>query len=173
MEMVYDLLKITIPAVLILYTAYLLVRSFMNKQLEELHLNIRHKNQEIVLPVRLQAYERMCLLLERINPNNLIPRLNEKDMTAKQLQGLMVSEIRSELNHNLSQQVYMSNDAWMYVSSAVEQLISMINESGNEMTAESSSLDLAKTVFEKNMRNDQDTIRGALSFIKGEIRELF
>lgn len=171
--MVYDLLKITIPAVLILYTAYLLVRSFMNKQLEELHLNIRHKNQEIVLPVRLQAYERMCLLLERINPNNLIPRLNEKDMTAKQLQGLMVSEIRSELNHNLSQQVYMSNDAWMYVSSAVEQLISMINESGNEMTAESSSLDLAKTVFEKNMRNDQDTIRGALSFIKGEIRELF
>ncbi|MEQ9307296.1 MAG: hypothetical protein RJQ14_25505 [Marinoscillum sp.] len=173
MEMVYDLLKITIPAVLILYTAYLLVRSFMNKQLEELQLNIRHKNQEIVLPVRLQAYERMCLLLERINPNNLIPRLNEKDMSAKQLQQLMVSEIRSELNHNLSQQVYMSNDAWMYVSSAVEQLISLINESGNEMSPEATSLDLAKTVFEKNMRNDQDTIRGALSFIKGEIRELF
>lgn len=173
MEMVYDLLKITIPAVLILYTAYLLVRSFMNKQLEELQLNIRHKNQEIVLPVRLQAYERMCLLLERINPNNLIPRLNEKDMSAKQLQQLMVSEIRSELNHNLSQQVYMSNDAWMYVSSAVEQLISLINESGNEMSPEATSLDLAKTVFEKNMRNEQDTIRGALSFIKGEIRELF
>lgn len=173
MEMVYDLLKITIPAVLILYTAYLLVRSFMNKQLDEIHLNIRHKNQEVILPVRLQAYERMCLLLERITPNNLIPRLNEKDMSAKQLQGLMVNEIRSELNHNLSQQVYMSDDAWVYVSSAVEQLISLINESANELSEGSSSLDLAKTVFEKNMRNEQDTIRGALSFIKREIRELF
>ncbi|WP_421872384.1 hypothetical protein [Marinoscillum sp.] len=173
MEMVYDLLKITIPAALILYSTYLMVRSFFNKQLDELHLTLRHKNQETVLPVRMQAYERICLLLERISPNNLIPRLNEKDMTAGQLQGLMVSEIRNELNHNLSQQVYMSDDAWIYVKSAVEQLISLINESANELGESATSLDLAKTVFQKNMANETDTISGALSFIKSEIRELF
>ena len=173
MEMVYDLLKITIPAVLILYSTYLMVRSFFNKQLDELHLTLRHKNQETVLPVRMQAYERVCLLLERISPNNIIPRLNEKGMTAGQLQGLMVSEIRNELNHNLSQQVYMSDDAWIYVKSAVEQLISMINESANELRGEATSLDLAKKVFEKNVSNQTDTISGALGFIKNEIRELF
>ena len=171
--MVYDLLKITIPAVLILYSTYLMVRSFFNKQLDELHLTLRHKNQETVLPVRMQAYERVCLLLERISPNNIIPRLNEKGMTAGQLQGLMVSEIRNELNHNLSQQVYMSDDAWIYVKSAVEQLISMINESANELRGEATSLDLAKKVFEKNVSNQTDTISGALGFIKNEIRELF
>jgi len=173
MEMVYDLLKITIPGILILYTAYLMVRSFMQKQLDELHLNIKHKNQEIVLPIRLQAYERVSLLLERIMPNNIIPRVNEKDMTAKQLQVVLVNEIRSEFNHNLSQQVYMSDQAWMYVSGAVEQLISMINESANELGEKATSLDLAKMVFEKNMRNQEDTIRGALLFVKQEIRELF
>ncbi len=171
--MVYDLLKITIPGILILYTAYLLVRSFLQKQLDEVHLNLRHKNQEIVTPIRLQAYERVCLLLERISPNNIIPRLNGPEMTAKQLQGALVSEIRSEFNHNLSQQVYMSEDAWIYVTGAVEQLISMINESSNELKPEATSLDLARLVFEKSMKNEEDTIRGTLSFIKGEIKELF
>ncbi|MFH6984801.1 hypothetical protein [Marinoscillum sp. 108] len=173
MEMVYDLLKITIPGLLILYTAYLIVRSFMNKQLDELHLSLRHKNQEVVLPIRLQAYERICLLLERISPNHIIPRLNEKDLSAKQLQGALVSEIRSEFSHNLSQQVYISEEAWIYVTGAIEQLISLINESANELDDSATSLDLAKMVFEKNMRNQQDTLRGALSFIKNEIKELF
>ncbi len=171
--MVYDLLKITIPALLILYSAYLMVRSFLNKQLDEKLLTLRHKNQETVLPVRMQAYERICLLLERISPNNLIPRVNEKDMTAGQLQAVMVSEIRNELNHNLSQQVYMSDDAWTYVKSAVEQLVSLINETANELGPESNSLDLAKQVFEKNMANQTDTLTGALTFVKAEIRELF
>ena len=173
MEMVYDLLKITIPAVLVLYSTYLMVRSYFSKQMDELHLTLRHKNQETVLPVRMQAYERVCLLLERITPNNLIPRVNEKEMTAGQLQAVMVSEIRSEMNHNLSQQVYMSDDAWIYVKSAVEQQISMIKESANELPGDATSLDLARKVFEKNMANQTDTISGALTFIKSEIRELF
>ena len=171
--MVYDLLKITIPAGLVLYAAYLLVRSILQKQLEEYQLSIRHKNQEIVLPIRLQAYERVCLLLERISPHNIIPKLNQKGMSAKELQGALVNEIRSEFNHNLSQQVYMSNDAWIYVSSAVEQLISLVNESGNELEAKATSLDLARKIFEKNVQNEQDTIRGALTFVKSEIKELF
>ncbi len=173
MEMVYDLLKITIPGILVLYAAYLMVRSVMQKQLEEYRLSIKHKNQEIVLPVRLQAYERICLLLERISPNNIIPKLNQKDMTARELQGALVNEIRSEFNHNLSQQVYMSNDAWLYVASAVEQLISVINEAGNELEEKATSLDLARKIFDKSMQNEQDTIRGALRFVKNEIKELF
>ena len=67
----------------------------------------------------------------------------------------------------------MSEDAWMYVSSAVEQLISLINEASNEVGPEESSLALATKIFEKNMQNEQDTIRGALQFVKAEIRTLF
>lgn len=171
--MVYDLLKITIPAGLVLYTAYLLMRAQAQKQLEEYRLSLRQKNQEVILPVRLQAYERICLLLERISPNNLIPRVNAKNMTARDLQAALIADVRSEYNHNLSQQVYMSNDAWMYVSGAVEQLISTINEAGNELDEQATSLVLAKKIFEKNMQNNQDTVRGALTYVKNEIKELF
>lgn len=173
MEMIYDLLKIVLPATLVLYAAYLMVRSFTNKQLEEYKYSIRQKNQEIVLPIRLQAYERVCLLLERVSPSNMVPRLNNNKMTAKDLQSALVTEIRSEYNHNLSQQVYMSGDAWTYVSSAIEQLISMINEAGNEMEEKATGLDLARAIFEKMLRQDGDTLKDALTYIKEEIKEVF
>ncbi len=173
MEMIYELLKIILPAILVLYAAYLMVRSFTTKQLEEYKYSIRQKNQEIVLPIRLQAYERVCLLLERISPSNMVPRLNNSKMTAKDLQSALTSEIRSEYNHNLSQQVYISGDAWTYVSSAVEQLISMINEAGNEVEEKASGLDLAKIIFEKTLRQDGDTLKDALTYIKEEIKEVF
>ncbi len=173
MEMIYDLLKIVLPSVIVLYAVYLTIRSFIARQLEEYRLSIRQKNQEIVLPIRLQAYERVCLLLERVSPSNLVPRLNNSKMSAKALQSALVTEIRNEYNHNLSQQVYMSGDAWSYVSSAIEQLISTINEAGNEMEEKASGLDLAKVIFEKTLQKENDTLNGALSFIKNEIQEVF
>lgn len=171
--MVYELLKITIPGILILYTAYLMVRSFVQKQLGELQLSIRQKNQETVLPIRLQAYERIVLLLERISPNNLIPRLNDKELSARQFQAVLISEIRNEYNHNLSQQVYMSDEAWTCVSSSVEGMVSLINEAGNGLPKGSTGLDLARKIFEKSIGNEQDSAGNALKFVKSEIRKLF
>ena len=168
-----ELLKILAPAALVLYLAYLLVRSFLEKQLSELKLQISQKNQEVVLPIRLQAYERICLLLERISVNNLVTRLSNSELTAKQLQNILVSEIREEFNHNLSQQVYMSDQAWSKVSSAIESNISLINEAGENMTEEDQSLTLAKKIFELEMSKESDPIQSALTFVKDEIRGVF
>ncbi|MFT6855733.1 MAG: hypothetical protein ACJA0X_001708 [Cyclobacteriaceae bacterium] len=173
MEIVYDLLKITLPAGIVLYAVYLVIRAFLNNQLDEYKFSLSQKNQEIILPIRLQAYERVCLLLERVSPGNIIPRLNENGMNARQFQADLVIEIRKELNHNLSQQVYLSNDAWAYVSGAIEQLISMINEAGNQLTEEASSLDLARLIFEKSMQQETDVIKNAIGAVKREIQQLF
>ena len=173
MEIVYDLLKITLPAGIVLYAVFLVVRSFLNKQLDEYKFSISQKNQEVILPIRLQAYERICLLLERVSPGNIIPRLNENGMSAKQFQADLIIEIRNEFNHNLAQQVYLSEDAWAYVSGAIEQLISMINESGNQLNEGATSLDLARLIFEKSMRQESDVIKNALSAVKKEIQQLF
>lgn len=171
MEMVYDLLKITVPAIIAVYAVYLTVRATLNKQLEEYRFSISQKNQEVVLPIRLQAYERICLLLERISPNNIIPRLNQPGISAKEFQGILVTEIRDEFNHNLSQQVYMSTEAWAYVTGAVEQMISVVNESAMGLEPNAKSFDLAKTILEKSMQ--QDSIRNAINYIKEEIRQVF
>jgi len=173
MEMVYDLLKITIPAGLVLYLAYLLVRSFLQKQLDEIAFGVRQKNQEIVVPIRLQAYERVVLLLERITPANLISRLSNSDYSAEEFQHILIHEIRNEFNHNLSQQVYMSDSAWTYVITAVEQTISLINSSANALDKESKGFDLARTILENGAGEEMDTPKQAIRYIKEEIQDIF
>lgn len=173
MEMVYDLLKITIPAGLVLYLAYLLVRSFLQKQLDEIAFGVRQKNQEIVVPIRLQAYERIVLLLERITPSNLVSRLGSSDYTAEEFQQILVHEIRNEFNHNLSQQVYMSDSAWTYVTTAVEQTVSVINSSRNTLNKEAKGFDLARAILENTAGEEMDTPKQAIKYIKEEIQDVF
>lgn len=173
MEMVYDLLKITIPAVLVLYLAYLLVRSFLQKQLDEVAFTVRQKNQEVVVPIRLQAYERVILLLERITPSNLLSRLGKSDYTAEEFQQVLIHEIRNEVNHNLSQQLYMSESAWTYVTTAVEQTISLINSSINGLDEKATGIDLARAVLENGAGEESNIASQAIKFIKEEIQEIF
>ncbi len=173
MEMVYDLLKITIPAALVLYLAYLLVRSFLQKQLDEIAFNVRQKNQEIVVPIRLQAYERVILLLERITPANLLSRLGNAEYSAEEFQQILIHEIRNEFNHNLSQQVYMSDSAWTYVSTAIEQTISLINASANTLPEKAKGIELARTVLEMGAGEEFDSPKQAIKYIKEEIQTIF
>ena len=173
MEMVYDLLKITIPAVLMLYLSYLLSRSFLQKQLDENAFSAYRKNQEVVAPIRLQAYERITLLLERITPANLLARLGNADYNVGELQQILVHEIRNELNHNLSQQVYMSEDAWTYVTTAVEQTIALINSSANMLDKEAAGIELGRVILENNAGGEADTPRQAIRYIKEEVQNVF
>lgn len=173
MEPLIELVKVLGPAALVLYLAYLLVRSFLNKQSEELRLQVLQKNQEVIIPVRLQAYERICLLLERISPSNLISRLNNAEYSAIEFQQILISEVREEFNHNLSQQVYMSSEAWSYVQSAVEDVISIINEAGSGLEPQEKSLELAKKIIDFSMARQADSIRQAIDFVKGEIQTIF
>ena len=173
MEIVYDLLKITLPALIVLYVAYLLVRSFLQKQLEEVLLRMRHKNQEVVVPIRLQAYERIVLLLERITPSNLLSRLGNSEYTAEEFQQILIHEIRNEVNHNLSQQVYMSDQAWTHVTTAVEQTISLINSSATQLDPKAKGIELAKAILENIAHEGPDTASQAITYIKEEIQEIF
>lgn len=175
MEALIELAKIIIPAGLVLYAMYLLVRSFLNKELEKRMLELKMKNTETILPIRLQAYERMCLFLERIAPSNLVPRLNSANnsLTSKELQHILLKEVRDEFNHNLSQQLYMSDEAWRSIKTAMESVIMLINQAITEVNPESKSIELAKAIVQKAMNEEHDAVEQALSFMKDEIRKVF
>lgn len=173
MDIVYDLLKITIPAALVLYLSYLLVRAFLQKQLDEIAYTVKQKNQEVVVPIRLQAYERVVLLLERITPSNLLSRLGSSELSGEEFQQVLVHEIRNEFNHNLSQQVYMSDTSWTYVSTAVEHTISLINSSAGQLSKESKGIDLARLILEQSAAEGMDSPQQAIKFIKEEIQTIF
>jgi len=173
MELVIEFAKLLIPAAAVLYAMYLVVKSFLDKELQRQHLEIRGKSIESVLPNRLHAYERICLFLERISPNNLIIRLNKGEYTAREFQYIVVNEIREEYNHNVSQQLYMSEDAWTLVVHAKEDLINTINKAADALGEKATNVDLAKQVLERTMQKEADPIQEALKFVKSEIRQTF
>ena len=173
MDALVEFIKILVPASVVLYGAYLLVRMFIQKEVDLKKLEVRGKSIETVLPNRLQAYERMALFLERISPQNLLVRLNASGMTSKEFHQLLLSEIRSEYNHNVAQQVYMSENIWNLIKNAKEDLIVSINDASIEMKMDSTSLDLSRKIFEKSISKSVDPIAHALSELKKEIQQTF
>ncbi|MDQ3534092.1 MAG: hypothetical protein M3421_00525 [Bacteroidota bacterium] len=173
MELILEFLKFLIPALLVLYAMYLMVKAFIQKDIEQKILDIKMKNQEVVLPIRLQAFERMALFLERITPNNLVLRLNDGSYSAKQFQQVLLSEVREEYYHNLSQQVYMADQTWELVKNAMEEIIVVINQAGSGLPEDAKSIDLARRIFERMLEKNNDPIGEALKSLKNEIRHTF
>ncbi len=173
MDALIEFGKILLPASVVLYAVYLMVRSFIIKEIELKKLEVRGRSIETTLPVRLQAYERITLFLERISPQNLLIRLSDPGYRARDFQKILLDEIRNEYNHNVSQQVYMSEEIWSQVRNAKEDLIMMINEAAGKMTDESNAVDLSKKIFEMALEKKVDPIGHALSELKKEIQQTF
>ncbi|MEI7727646.1 MAG: hypothetical protein WCK09_21235 [Bacteroidota bacterium] len=126
-----------------------------------------------ILPLRLQAYERFVLFLERIHPSNLIMRLNNPELTALQLQSLLVRTIREEFEYNLSQQLYVSGNSWELIKNAKEETIAMINQATSGLFEVAQSADLVKMVFELAISRGKLPVEIALEEIKQELQRLF
>lgn len=173
METLRDLLLILIPASVVLYAVYLLVRSFIIKEIELKKLEIRSRSIETVLPVRLQAYERMTLFLERTSPQNLLVRINQPGLSSRDFHKLLLEEIRNEYNHNVSQQVYISEEVWSVIKNAKEELIIEINEAAQMVHNDAPSIELAKRIFEVALSKKVDPMALALSELKKEIQRVF
>jgi hypothetical protein len=152
---------------------YLVVLSFLSKDREKMLVELKTQNSQTILPIRLQAAERLCLLLERITPNNLVRRANPGIYTAGELHSFLLEEIREEFNHNFSQQVYFSEETWEAVKRAIEEVTTMINFSRQMLEAEASGIDLAKAIFAQSLEKKNDAIAYALKQVKSEVSLYF
>ena len=103
----FDLLKIVLPALIVAGVIYLLFKQFLEKEQQRRLIELRLESSKATLPLRLQAYERIVLFLERISPNNILVRLSSAGQTAPDFHRLLQQEIRAEYEHNLSQQLYI------------------------------------------------------------------
>jgi acetoin utilization deacetylase AcuC-like enzyme len=173
MDIVLEILKYTLPALIVFITAYVLIRAFIQSVEQRNMREITESTQKTVLPIRLQAYERLALLLERISPESLIMRVNRPDMTAKQLHSELLSSIRAEFEHNLSQQVYISNEAWEKIRTARGNVINLVNTAANQVKEDATAITLSQKVFEQVVQLKSPPVQEALEFLKEEIRELY
>jgi len=174
MEGLLNVLYILIPSGAVLYGMYLVVKTFTEKELQKISLDIKKSNIEQITPLRLQAYERICLLLERLSTNNLVIRVNDSNFNVSMFHHQLLSEIRQEFNHNLSQQIYISDEGWSLVKQAVEQTTSLINEAYNSIAdKEAKGVELGRAIFTLQSHAQSDPIETALIQLKKEIRKQF
>src|SRR5574344_1218734 len=141
-------------------------------QLLQMKIDEHKESLKVITPIRLQAYERMALFLERISPNSLIMRCYQPGMNLKLLQGVMTKNIRDEWEHNLSQQVYISTEAWSRIREAKEEMINLINSSAATMDTNADPVSLAGVIFSSIAKTKAPT-DGALEFLKKEIQQHF
>ena len=164
---------VLVTGAIVFFTAYFLLKMFLENESKKRMLEYKTQNMKLITPVRLQAYERIILLLERISPNSLMHRLQVPGMEARQLQKEMLSLIRAEFEHNLSQQIYMSDKAWDIASSAKENVVKLINLSSQKVSAEAPALDLSNIIMDSWMGMNPTPTQTAIAYIKSEINSVF
>ena len=166
-------LLIAIPSgIIIFFAAWYFIKPLLMQNLNFQRIELRKASIQHTLPLRLQAYERSVLFIERINPSNLFVRLHSPGMSAAQLHQLVLAEIRFEYQHNISQQLYISNDAWNIIKRVKEDTINLVNQSISNLHPEASAVDLSKVIFNRLSEVEENPFDLALLVLKRDIQEL-
>ena len=172
MDPLFEIIKIVLPAAIVFLTAYYLVKNFLDHESRKRIVDLKLANQTVITPIRLQAYERVILFLERINPTSMVMRLG-KTGSAANFQGELLKTVRSEFEHNLSQQIYMSSKSWDAVVKAKEETIKLINVASTRVNADSSAMELAQAIVTVSSQLTELPTKAAVDFIKKEIGKEF
>lgn len=167
MDAFLDVLKYTIPALIVFATVFFLFRNFLNQQYNIEALKFRQSQNKDMLPLRLQAYERLMMFCERMNIDSLAYRLSAPETQVQDLKNAMLIAIQQEYEHNVSQQVYISDKLWEIIHLVKEQMQSVILESNGHSVAE-----LIGNVKMNISENKVDPVAYAKSAIRNEAQLL-
>jgi hypothetical protein len=168
-----EILKYLLPSIVLYFIVRLVLNAYIKNEEKKREELKTAGNSQVTLPLRLQAYERLILLLERITPNQVINRALQPGMTTYHFQLLLVQNIREEYEHNVAQQIYVSPAGWSMIKSAKEEIIRLINTIASETAAGAGAGDLAKTILERWAQLEQNPVQIAIDQLKAEVRQLY
>lgn len=167
-----------IPLVLFTILLYPLLRKavslleiFVNKYVRQTDPSLQTTDvslQKTVLNLKLLAYERVTLLIERLKPDSLIPRTLSPNLNYKEYQLLLLNEVRKEFEYNLSQQLYLSENAWTVTVNFKDNVITLINSAASSCEAHDDANQLGQKILERYITSDLHADR-ILKIIKEDI----
>ena len=170
---IFRFLAVTLTIALLLLSTLIVIRYYFSLKKYPQGSSVEVETQKIIFPLRLQAYERIILFLERITPTNLIMRMNLSEMNVLQLQSALIRTIKEEFEYNLSQQLYISFTAWELVKNAKEETIKLIHLSAGKLEATAPSAELVRMILETTVQQDSLPVNEALTEVKKEVQKLF
>ncbi len=170
-ELIYQVIASLVPAMLVAGIAYYLIKSFLQNEEQRRKYLASKSLKPKVLPMRMAAYERLTLFLERMKPNSLLVRTLPGTMTKEAYENLLVATIEQEFEHNVAQQIYFQEECWNVIRAAKNTTIQKIRQiamSDKSQTAD----DLRQQIISEFMDTGAPS-ETALSYLRKEVRELF
>ena len=153
------------------FVAYSFFDLYTKNETEKRKYLLQKDTKPDTLSLRLQAYERMTLFLERINPSQLLVRIAPISDNKIDYQNFVIAQIEQEFEHNLAQQIYISDECWSTITTAKNATIQMILlATKNEKTTDANQL---REVILQNLLEKQSPSNIALAFIKNEVSLLW
>jgi len=167
----FEILLYAVPALITGMIAYYFFKEHTKNE-DGRRRFLLHKDIQVnTLPIRLQAYERMALFCERISPNKLIIRVQPTSSDKNSYESLLIANIEQEFEHNLSQQIYISDECWNIITAAKNATIQLIRKAG--LLEKTNTADKLREVVLTEMMEKRAPSDAALSFIKKEVGELW
>ena len=160
-----------IPAIITGLVAYYFFREHTKNEDDRRKYLLNKKLQTESFPIRLQAYERMALFLERVNPNKLVVRVSPTSTDKDTYESLLIATIEQEFEHNISQQIYITDQCWNIITAAKNATIQIIRKAG--LQKKSNSASKLREIILTEMMEKRAPSDAALAFIKEEVRALW
>lgn len=159
-----------LPAIVVGVIAFYFFKSHLANEEGRRRYLLHKESQKDMLPVRLQAYERLTLFLERISPNKLLVRVAPFSEDLEEYEKLLTKSIEQEFEHNIAQQIYVTSDCWNMVYAAKNATIQIIRKTAmNEKVDSSSKL---REVIIQHFMDESTPSQKALLYLKQEVSEM-
>jgi hypothetical protein len=168
-----DILKYTISGLGVVWIAFYLIKPYLEKNERIQLLEFKKSIANQTLPLRLQAYERIMLFMERINPENMLVRLNAAGYTAAELHSIIISEVRNEYQHNVTQQIYVTSRAWGVAKRVKEDTLNIISTAIKSLPPDASGLDLGKVILLQMSQLENNPYEIGAELIRKDLEDLF
>lgn len=166
-----DMLFYLLPALLVAGISFYFFKLHTDNEEKRRRYLLHQENQMQAFPLRLQAYERMTLFLERISPGSLLIRIKPVGDNQEDYASLLTSTIEQEFEHNLAQQIYVSNECWNVIRAAKNATINTIRKASKDDGVNSAN-DLRKHML-SSLMDQEAASETALLYIKKEVKQLF
>jgi hypothetical protein len=168
---ILEIATYTLPAIITGGVAYGLLHKFFKNEESKRKFELLRENQRLGLPIRLQAYERIVLFLERINPINLMMRVEPNSLDAQNYATLLIHTIQTEYEHNIAQQIYFTQESWEIILKAKNSIITQIRRFSIE--GEVKSGEELRTKLLEELTQTESASAVAIGFIKEELKRVF
>lgn len=161
-------LAYAIPSIVTGAVAYFIFSGFIKQGNQEKKLELLAEKKKDSLPIRLQAYERMMLFCERINPVKLLLRVKPIGNNTQDYLQLLLASIDQEYDHNMVQQLYITDECWNVIIASKAAVMNTLKQIAN--TSESAGDFRENVLLEYSKKTPQtDT---AVAFLKNEVKKM-